>query len=247
MYCQNLLELALVLAEHDPTYEDLATKFFEHFALIASALNDRACGTRRTASTTTCCTPTTATSCRCRRARSSGCSRWSRSRRSARRRWRGCPTSWRASSGSCSNRPEARDGRAAHRRRPMHAGWRMLSIVDEERLRRMLGRDARPGRVPLRPRPPRALASATRRTRSARRRRRRRTTLDYEPAESTTGLFGGNSNWRGPVWFPINYLLIEALRVYYRYLGDAFTVEYPTGSGNELDPRARSPTSSPRA
>jgi hypothetical protein len=55
--------------------------------------------------------------------------------------------------------------------------------------------------------------------------------VDYEPAESTTGLFGGNSNWRGPVWFPVNYLLIEALQKFHRYLGEEFTVECPTGSG----------------
>ena len=58
--------------------------------------------------------------------------------------------------------------------------------------------------------------------------------VDYEPAESTSGLFGGNSNWRGPVWFPVNYLVIEALRRFDRYLGDDFTVEFPTGSGSEL-------------
>jgi hypothetical protein len=58
--------------------------------------------------------------------------------------------------------------------------------------------------------------------------------LDYEPAESTTGLFGGNSNWRGPVWFPVNYLFIEALRRYHQSLGDDFTVELPTGSGNKV-------------
>jgi hypothetical protein len=58
-------------------------------------------------------------------------------------------------------------------------------------------------------------------------------TLDYEPGESTTDLFGGNSNWRGPVWLPINYLLLETLRVYHRYLGDGFTVECPTGSGQQ--------------
>ncbi len=60
-------------------------------------------------------------------------------------------------------------------------------------------------------------------------------TLDYEPAESLTGLFGGNSNWRGPVWFPMNYLLIESLRVYHRFLGDAFQVECPTGSGRMMN------------
>jgi hypothetical protein len=57
---------------------------------------------------------------------------------------------------------------------------------------------------------------------------------DYEPAESTSGLFGGNSNWRGPVWFPLNYLLIEALQRFHFYLGDEYTIEYPTGSGRML-------------
>jgi hypothetical protein len=53
----------------------------------------------------------------------------------------------------------------------------------------------------------------------------------YEPAESRSGLFGGNSNWRGPVWFPINYLLVEALQKFHHYYGDDFLVECPTGSG----------------
>ncbi|MDB6068373.1 MAG: hypothetical protein JWR26_4581 [Pedosphaera sp.] len=55
--------------------------------------------------------------------------------------------------------------------------------------------------------------------------------VDYEPGESTTSLFGGNSNWRGPVWFPINYLIIEALERYHHFYGDGFKVECPTGSG----------------
>jgi hypothetical protein len=55
--------------------------------------------------------------------------------------------------------------------------------------------------------------------------------VDYEPAESTTSLFGGNSNWRGPVWFPVNYLIIEALQRYHFYYGDELKVEFPTGSG----------------
>ncbi len=56
--------------------------------------------------------------------------------------------------------------------------------------------------------------------------------LSYQPAESRTGLFGGNSNWRGPVWFPINYLIIESLQKFHYYYGDSFKVELPTGSGN---------------
>ena len=58
--------------------------------------------------------------------------------------------------------------------------------------------------------------------------------VDYEPAESSSGLFGGNSNWRGPVWFPLNFLLIESLQKFHYYLGDNFRVECPTGSGKEM-------------
>ncbi len=59
--------------------------------------------------------------------------------------------------------------------------------------------------------------------------------VGYEPAESSTGLFGGNSNWRGPVWFPVNYLLIEALQRYNHYFGDDLKVEFPTGSGKRMN------------
>jgi hypothetical protein len=58
--------------------------------------------------------------------------------------------------------------------------------------------------------------------------------VDYEPGEGQTSLFGGNSNWRGPVWFPINYLLIESLQKFHHYYGDDFKVECPTGSGNMM-------------
>jgi len=58
--------------------------------------------------------------------------------------------------------------------------------------------------------------------------------VDYEPAESSTGLFGGNSNWRGPIWFPLNYLLIESLQKFHHYLGEDFKVECPTGSGQMM-------------
>jgi len=59
--------------------------------------------------------------------------------------------------------------------------------------------------------------------------------VNYEPGESRTSLFGGNSNWRGPVWFPMNYLLVEALQRYHHYYGDSLRMEFPTGSGNMLN------------
>ena len=58
-------------------------------------------------------------------------------------------------------------------------------------------------------------------------------TVGYEPGESTTGMFGGNSNWRGPVWFPVNYLIIEGLRRFGEFFGEDLLVEYPTGSGQK--------------
>ena len=57
-------------------------------------------------------------------------------------------------------------------------------------------------------------------------------TVNYQPGESTSGLFGGNSNWRGPIWMPVNFLLLDAMHEYHRYYGDEFKIECPTGSGN---------------
>jgi hypothetical protein len=59
--------------------------------------------------------------------------------------------------------------------------------------------------------------------------------VDYQPAESDSGLFGGNSNWRGPIWFPLNFLLVESLQKFHHFLGDQFKVECPTGSGKQAD------------
>ncbi|MCW5967977.1 MAG: hypothetical protein KIT57_05655 [Blastocatellales bacterium] len=59
--------------------------------------------------------------------------------------------------------------------------------------------------------------------------------VDYEPAESSTGLFGGNSNWRGPIWFPVNFLIIESLQKFHHFLGDDFKIECPTGSGHMMN------------
>jgi len=59
--------------------------------------------------------------------------------------------------------------------------------------------------------------------------------VTYQPTESDTGLFGGNSNWRGPIWFPLNFLLVESLQKFHHFFGDAFKVECPTGCGKEVN------------
>ena len=68
-------------------------------------------------------------------------------------------------------------------------------------------------------------------------------TVRYQPAESDSGLFGGNSNWRGPIWFPVNFLIIESLQKFHHYYGDDFRVACPTGSGNLRRPSTKSRTS----
>jgi hypothetical protein len=232
MYCQNLLELAILLAANDPTYEDLATKFYEHFALIASALNEKGLwseedgfyydvlhvgdgrdvplrarsmvGLLPLAAVTTLGPATMAR----------------------------LPDFMRRVEWFTANRREGREV-VQHMESRAHAGWRMLSIVDEGRLRRILAAMLDPGeflsdhglRALSRVHGDHPLHVAVDGVTAS---------LDYEPGESTSGLFGGNSNWRGPIWFPVNYLLVEVLRVYHRFLGDAFRVECPTGSGVEL-------------
>lgn len=230
MYCLNLLEMALALAEHDPTYEDLATKFLEHFTYIANAMdncglwNDEdgfyydvlhvpgvepvplrvrsMVGLLPLAATTTLSNATLA--------RLPGFA--------ARFDW------FRA------NKPH-------HASNVVHTdpnsgfdGW-LLSIVSPERLPRILSKMFDEEAF-LSPFGLRSLAKSHLESPFVLDLAGTSSTVGYEPAESEAGLFGGNSNWRGPIWFPLNYLLIESLQRFSRYLGDAFTIEYPTGSGH---------------
>jgi len=232
MYCQNLLDIALELSRKDSTYEDTATKFFEHFALIGSALNDQGLWDEQDgfyydvlrlpdggrvplkARSIVGLLPLAAVT-------TLGPGTLDRLPDFAVR------LAW-----FCANRGEA-TGVVDYMGRDNDRGWRMLSIVDETRLRRLLAAMLDPAEF---------LSDHGLRALSRRHENEPlvvdiegvSATLDYEPGESTSGLFGGNSNWRGPVWFPINYLLLDTLRVYHRYFGDDLTVECPTGSGREL-------------
>ena len=109
----------------------------------------------------------------------------------------------------------------------------LLSIVGFDRLRRILERTLDPGEF-LSPYGVRALSRHHREQPYRLDVGGRTWTIAYEAGESTTRMFGGNSNWRGPVWFPTNFMLITALRVYDRFFGSRFTVQCPTGSGRQL-------------
>jgi hypothetical protein len=117
---------------------------------------------------------------------------------------------------------------------PGVGGRRILAIVNEAKLRRVLTRVLDPAEF-LSDYGVRSLSRAHRdqpyifRTGDTEHR------VEYEPAESNSGVFGGNSNWRGPIWMPINALLIRALRQFYLYYGDEFTIECPTGSGVQMN------------
>jgi hypothetical protein len=124
-------------------------------------------------------------------------------------------------------------GNVACMRTPGQEERRLLAILDGERLRRVL-QIMLDEREFLSPYGIRSISLIHRERPFELRVNGSTYTVKYEPAESSTGLFGGNSNWRGPIWFPINYLLIEALQKFRHYLGDGFTVECPTGSGTMM-------------
>ncbi len=112
-------------------------------------------------------------------------------------------------------------------------GRHLLSLVNEDKLRRILGRMLDEARF-LGPHGIRSISRSHLDHPYSFYVDGREFKVQYEPAESTTGMFGGNSNWRGPVWFPINLLVIRALLQYYMYYGDAFRIECPTGSGIQM-------------
>jgi len=124
------------------------------------------------------------------------------------------------------NRPELVES-IASLTTPGQGGRRLLSLIDRIKLAFVLPRMLDTSQF-LSPHGLRALSKAHERepyTLAG-------NTVRYEPAESATGLFGGNSNWRGPIWFPTNYLMIEALQKFHHYYGDEFTIELPRYSDN---------------
>jgi hypothetical protein len=227
MFCLNMWEIALVLAVHDDAYEDMATKFFEHFALIASAaqrLWDEQDGFfydallasdgQRTelrvrsvvgllplAATTTLGTQTID-----RMPYFSGHMRW-----------------------FVVNKPELCTVVSAEHDRDGGHG-RLLSVANEDKLRRLLHCMLDEAEL-LSPHGLRSMSRIHLDHPFTLEVGDLHASVDYEPGESRTPLFGGNSNWRGPVWFPINYLLIEALHRFAHFYGDDLTVEHPVGSG----------------
>ena len=235
MFCLDMLSIAMELAREDPAYEDVASKFFEHFVYITQAMNNRG---------------------------GHGISLWDEEdgfyydvlhlpdERHAFMKVRsmvgliplhavgvlepevmeGLPGFKRRMQWFLDNVPNV-PHHIAMTERSEHGVRRLLSIVSRRKLTRMLAYvlDEQEFLSPY----------GIRGVSKFHARRPYVLTIDgqeyrvgYEPAESTSGVFGGNSNWRGPVWFPLNFLLIESLQRFHYYYGDQVKVECPTGSGH---------------
>jgi hypothetical protein len=229
LYCLSMLEIALILAAEDSSYEDVAVKFFEHFTLIARAINDRGLWDEADGFYYD------------RVRRLSDGEVWPVRVRSMTGLIPLCAVAV-APAGVSERLPEFRmriaeflDARPEYRGSVQRTDRAiMLAVVGEDRLPRILERLADETEF-LSPHGLRALSAVYRdhpfefwgSGQLA-------ATVDYEPAESTTDMYGGNSNWRGPIWFPVNYLVIAALERYARRFGDELRTEFPLHSGRRL-------------
>jgi hypothetical protein len=234
MYTLNLLAIALELARTDPAYEDVASKFWEHFIFIAHAMNNIG---------------------------RDNVELWNeedgfyydvlhtRDGRHIPLRVHSMvgliplfavetlepemlehlPGFRRRMEWFIENRPDL-IGNVASMEAPGKGERRLLSVVNQTRLRHVLKKMLDESEF-LSPYGIRALSRFHLENPYTLKIDGREHRVDYEPGDSMTELFGGNSNWRGPVWFPVNYLLIESLQKFHYYLGDDFKVECPTGSG----------------
>ena len=237
MYCLNMLAIALELADGNPAYEDVASKFFEHFVHIAHAMYDLG---------------------------GEGLQLWDEEDgffydvlhsdgRHARLKIRsmvGLIPLFAVET----LEPEIVDKLHGFRRRmlwfienyphlrrhittiqtPGRGPRRLLSIVGADQLPRVLHRMLDEGEF-LSPHGIRSVSRAHREHPFVLSIDGMEHRVDYEPAESSSSLFGGNSNWRGPVWFPVNYLLIESLQKFHYFFGDSLTVACPTGGERRLN------------
>jgi len=238
MYCLNMLAIALELAKEDPAYEDIASKFFEHFVYIAHAMNNFGSHAK---------------------------SLWDEedgfyydvlqlpngeNHFLKIRSMVGLiplfavetlepevidklPGFKRRMQWFIDNHPDVPDHIDMSQTSPR--GTRLLlSLVSKQQLGRVLSRMLDESEF-LSPYGIRALSRYHKEHPYELRFNGTVNSVNYEPAESATGTFGGNSNWRGPIWFPVNYLLVESLQKYHHYYGDDFKLPCPTGSNNQTD------------
>ena len=238
LFCQNMLEIAFELAAHDPTYEELAANYAMEFVLIARAMNgigpdgmwDEEDGfyydvlrlpdgnaTRLKVRSMVGLLPLCATTV---------VEKWQRER---------VPRLTAAVQERLRRMPELRE--SIHETGPGHFGIAergIMGLVNQNRLRRILTRMLDENEF-LSPYGIRSLSRYHTEHPYVFNAGGQEYRVSYLPAESDSGMFGGNSNWRGPIWMPVNALIIRALMHYFSYYGDNFKIECPTGSGNLMN------------
>jgi hypothetical protein len=238
LFCQNMFEISGELAAHDSFFEDMAIKFADHFLLIAHAMNQMGPGgmwdeedgfyydvlrlpdgttTRLRVRSMVGLLPLCATTV---------IEPWQRER---------VPRVVQTMRERLQRMPELRE--SIHPTGVGHLGYGergILALVNPERLRRILGHMLNENEF-LSSYGIRALSRYHAEHPYVFNANGQEYRVNYLPAESDTGMFGGNSNWRGPIWMPVNALLIRALLSFYLYYGDSFKVECPTGSGNSMN------------
>ncbi len=232
MYSLQMLKISMQLIPHDRSYEDCASKFFEHFLYIASAMNgfggeglwdegdgffydwlkmgDGGRSPMKVRSMVVLIPLVAAVTLE-------------------EAEIDGAPGFKRRMDWFLANRPDLCNNIASMTRHGI-AERRLLSLVQKDRLVRVLRRMLDEEEF-LSPYGVRSLSRYHKENPYVLHFDGQQYSVDYEPCESRTGVFGGNSNWRGPVWFPVNFLLIEALQRLHHYFGDELQVEFPTGSG----------------
>jgi len=238
LFCQNMLEMGVELAAADPIYEDLSAKFADHFLLIARAMNrlgadgmwDEEDGfyydvlrlpdgsaTRLKVRSLVGLLPLCATT---------AIESWQRER---------VPRLEAYVAERVRRMPELLESihpTGANHRGVANRG--IFALVNQDRLRRILARMLDENEF-LSPYGIRSISKVHQDHPYSFYVHGQEYRVDYLPAESNTGMFGGNSNWRGPIWFPVNALIYRALLQYYLYYGDNFKVECPTGSGQLMN------------
>jgi hypothetical protein len=238
LFSQNMLELAVELAAHEPIYEEMVFKFVEHFYFIAAGMNrpgqdgmwDDEDGfyydllrlpdgsaqrlkVRSMVGLLPLCASTVI-------------EKWQRER---------IPAAMAGVQKRLRRMPELLD--SIHPTGPGHYGVAergIIALVNPERLRRILTKMLDENEF-LGPCGIRALSKFHEQHPYVFQAGGQEYRVDYLPAESNTGMFGGNSNWRGPVWMPVNIMIIRALLNFYLYYGDTFKIECPTGSGRLMN------------
>src|SRR4051812_46251218 len=233
MYSLNLLTIALELAREEPEFEDVASKFWEHFVHIARAMNTMGLWDEEDGFYYDLLHRPGYPEVKLKIRSVVGLIPLFAIETAAAGLIETFPGFARRLDWFVENRPDLTDGVACMQTRGVE-GRRLFAIVDTEKLRRVLARLLDEKEF-LSPYGIRALSAVHRGDPYVLNLDGQSYSVAYEPGESSSGLFGGNSNWRGPIWFPVNYLLIESLQKFHHYVGDSFRVECPTGSGKMLN------------